>query len=198
MANHSINVIGISGSLREGSYNRGLIRAAQELAPPHLRIEPFDLRRVPFYDGDLEEKGDPVEVEALKETISGADALLLATPEYNGGISAPLKNAIDWASRSPEGYRSSAIYGKPIAVMGGGGSGATRAQEQLVQVLRVLGVDIVQPQLSVRQIWDKFDESGRLTDASMREEIRNLLDSLSAAVSGTWITCMELRQRAAA
>ena len=74
---------------------------------------------------------------------------------------------------------------------GGGGGGSTRAQEQLVQVLGVLGVDITQPQVSVPQIWDKFDESGRLVDEPTREEISNLLASPSAAVSGTWITCME-------
>ncbi len=133
MAIQSIKVIGIAGSLREGSYNRGLIRASEELAPPNLTIEPFDLRGIPFYDQDLEEQGDPPEVRALKDSISSSDALLLATPEYNAGIPAPLKNAIDWASRSPEGYRNSAIYGKPVAIMGGGGRGATRAQEQLVQ-----------------------------------------------------------------
>ncbi len=198
MANQSINVVGIAGSLREGSYNRGLIRAAQELAPPNLTIETFDLRGIPFYDGDLEEQGDPAEVRALKDSISSADALLLATPEYNAGIPAPLKNAIDWASRAPEGYRSSAIYGKPVAIMGGGGGGATRAQEQLVQVLGVLGVDIVQSQVAVPQIWDKFDESGRLVDEPTRDEIKGLLVSLCAAVSGTWITCMQWRQQPAA
>ena len=198
MANQSFNVIGIAGSLREGSYNRGLIRAAQELAPPNLTIEPFDLRGVPFYDGDLEEQGDPPEVRALKDLISSSDGLLLATPEYNAGIPAPLKNAIDWASRSSEGYRKAAIYGKPVAIMGGGGQGATRAQEQLVQVLSVLGVDIVHPQVAVPQVWDKFDESGRLIDEPTREEIRDLLGSLFSAVSGTWITCMQWRQQSAA
>ena len=198
MAVQSISVIGIAGSLREGSYNRGLIRAAQELALPDLKIELFDLRGVPFYDGDLEEQGDPPEVRALKDSIASSDALLLATPEYNAGIPAPLKNAIDWASRSPEGYRNSVIYGKPVAIMGGGGGGATRAQEQLVQVLGVLGVDIVHPQVSVPRIWDKFDESGRLVDEPTREEIRSLLGSLCAAISGTWITCMQWRQQIAA
>jgi chromate reductase len=198
MASQSINVIGIAGSLRKGSFNRGLIRAAMELAPPNLTIEPFELRGIPFYDGDLEEQGDPPEVRALKDAIASSDALLLATPEYNAGIPALLKNAIDWASRSPEGYRESAIYGKPVAIMGGGGGGATRAREQLVQVLGVLGVDIVQPQVAVPQIWDKFDENGRLVDEPMREEIRDLLGSLSAAVSGTWITCMQWLQPRAA
>ncbi len=198
MATQSIKVIGIAGSLREGSYNRGLIRASQELAPPNLTIELFDLRGIPFYDQDLEEQGDPPEVRALKDSISSSDAMLLATPEYNAGIPALLKNAIDWASRSPEGYRNSAIYGKPVAIMGGGGRGATRAQEQLVQVLGVLGVDITHPQVSVPQIWDKFDESGRLVDEPTREEIRDLVASLSAAVSGTWITCMQWRRQTAA
>ena len=82
--------------------------------------------------------------------------------------------------------------------MGGGGRGATRAQEQLVQVLGVLGVDIVHPQVSVSQIWDKFDEIGRLVDEPTREEIRDLLASLSAAVSGTWIACMQWRRQTAA
>jgi len=198
MASQSINVVGIAGSLREGSYNRGLIRAAQELAPPNLIIEPLDLRGIPFYDGDLEEQGDPAEVRALKDSISSSDALLLATPEYNAGIPAPLKNAIDWASRAPDGYRNSAIYGKTVAIMGGGGGGATRAQEQLVQVLGVLGVDIVPSKVAVPQIWDKFDEGGRLVDEPTRDEIRNLLVSLCAAVSGTWITCMQWRQQPAA
>ncbi len=90
------------------------------------------------------------------------------------------------------------IYGKPVAIMGGGGRGATGAQGQLVQVLGVLGVDIVQPQVSVSQVWDKFDENGQLVDETTTEEIKGLLDSLSAAVSGTWITCMQWRQQRAA
>ena len=155
----------------QGSFNRGLIRAAQELAPDGMAVQSFDLKGVPFYDGDVEEQGDPPEVQALKSAIQGADAVLLATPEYNAGIPAPLKNAIDWVSRSPQGYRESVIYSKPVANMGGGGGGAKRAQEQLIQVLGVLGVDVVQPQVSVAQVWDKFDESGRLTHEATREEI---------------------------
>ena len=193
-------VLGISGSLLKASFNSGLLRAAQEVVPPNLTLELFDLRGVPFYDGDLEEQGDPPEVRALKDSISSSDALLLATPEYNAGIPAPLKNAIDWASRSSEGYRKSAIYGKPVAIMGGGGGGGggTRAQEQLVQVLSVLGVDIVQPQVAVPQIWDKFNESGRLVDEATRQNIRDLVDSLSAAVCGTWITCMQWQRQTVA
>ena len=136
-----------------------------------MAVQSFDLKGVPFYDGDVEEQGDPPEVQALKSANQGADAVLLATPEYNAGIPAPLKNAIDWVSRSPQGYRESVIYSKPVAIMGGGGGGAKRAQEQLIQVLGVLGVDVVQPQVSVAQVWDKFDESGRLTHEATREEI---------------------------
>ena len=153
------------------SFNRGLIRAAQELAPDGMAVQSFDLKGVPFYDGDAEEQGDPPEVQALKSAIQGADAVLLATPECNAGIPGPLKNAIDWVSRSPQGYRESVSYSKPVVIMGGGGGGAKRAQEQLIQVLGVLGVDVVRPQVSVAQVWDKFDESGRLTHEATREEI---------------------------
>ena len=139
------------------------------------------------------------ELEVLRLMATGApNKEIAATPEYNAGIPAPLKNAIDWASRSDEGYRKSGISGKTIAIMGGGGRGAARAQDQLVQVLGVLGVDIVHPQVSVPQIWDKFDESGRLVDEPTKEEICDLLASLSAAVSGTWITCMQWRRQTAA
>ena len=133
----------------------------------------------------------------MKETISKADALLMATPEYNVGIPAPLKNAIDGASRSSEGYRKSAIYGKTVAIIGGGGRGAVLAQEQLVQVLGVLGVDIVHPQVAVPQVWDKFDAAGRLVDEATREQISDLLGALSSSLSGTWINCMQWRQNAA-
>ncbi len=198
MTSESVQVLGIAGSLRQGSFNRGLIRAAQALAPDGMAVQSFDLKGIPLYDGDLEEQGDPPEVQALKSAIRGTDALLLATPEYNAGIPAPLKNAIDWASRSPQGYRESVLYGKPVAIMGGAGRGAVRAQEQLIQVLGVLGVDVVQPQVSVAQVWDKFDQSGQLTHEPTREEIRALLESVFAALSGTWITCMQWRPQATA
>ncbi|MDA1215875.1 MAG: NAD(P)H-dependent oxidoreductase [Chloroflexi bacterium] len=197
MAIQPIHIVGIAGSLRQGSYNRGLIKAAQELAPPHLTIEILDLKGIPFYDGDVEEQGDPAEVQALKETISKADALLIATPEYNAGMPASLKNATDWASRSPEGYRKSAMYGKTVAIMGGGGRGAVLAQEQLVQVLGVLGVDIIHPQVAVSKVWDKFDATGGLVDEATREQIKDLLGALSSSLSGTWINCMQWRQDAA-
>src|SRR5918911_352109 len=99
---NAIRVLALAGSFRKGSLNQALIQTARELAPDRVRIDGFGLRTVPFYDGDLEAAGDPVEVKTLKNAIAEADALLIVTPEYNGSIPAVLKNAIDWAScRSP-------------------------------------------------------------------------------------------------
>ena len=90
-------VLGISGSLRKASFSTGLLRAGQEVAPEGMELTIFDIRDLPFYDGDLEAEGDPMPVIALKSAVREADAVLLATPEYNWGTSAALKNAIDWA-----------------------------------------------------------------------------------------------------
>src|SRR5438105_1890059 len=108
-------VLGIAGSLRRASYNRGLIRAAREVAPQGMEISAFDLLPVPLYNGDVEAEGDPEPVRDLKERIRAADALLIAAPEYNYSIPGVLKNAIDWASRPPS---DSALRHKPIALMG--------------------------------------------------------------------------------
>lgn len=122
--------LGIPGSLRSGSYNRALLRAARELAPEGMGIDTFELHDVPPYNGDVEAEGDPRPVVALKQAIREADALLIATPEYNRGLPGVLKNAIDWASRPP---LASPLARKPAAVMGAstGMGGTARAQEQL-------------------------------------------------------------------
>ena len=172
-------VLSISGSLRRESFNTGLLKAAQELAPEDMEITIFDLEDIPFYNADVEAEGDPESVLALKKAVHDADALLLATPEYNGGIPAPLKNAIDWASRSTSGYQESAMFGKTVAIMGGGGGGAVRAQNQLRQVLSALGIEALeQPEVNVAMVWDKFDENGRLIDHKTREQINELLLAL--------------------
>ncbi len=175
-----LRVLSISGSLRRGSFNTALLKTAQELAPEGMEITIFDLKDIPLYNADVEAEGDPEAVTALKKAVHGADALLLATPEYNGGIPAPLKNAIDWASRSPSGYQESAIFGKTVAIMGGGGGGgAVRAQTQLRQVLSALGIEALeQPEVKVAMVWDKFDEKGRLIDHKTREQINELLHAL--------------------
>jgi chromate reductase len=127
-----IRVLGFAGSLRRGSYNRALLRAAQELAPAGMTIEVSDLAPIPLYNADVEAEGDPEPVAAFKAAIRRADALLIACPEYNHGVPGVLKNAIDWASRPP---RSAALDRKPLALMGAspGMTGSARGQSQLRQ-----------------------------------------------------------------
>ncbi len=131
MTEHELRVLGISGSLRRQSYNTAALRAAQELAPPGMRIETADISAIPLYNEDVRERGFPPAVEVFREQIRRADALLLVTPEYNYSIPGVLKNAIDWASRPPE----QPFAGKPAAVMGAspGFTGTARAQYHLRQ-----------------------------------------------------------------
>ena len=109
-----LRVLGISGSLRKASSNTGLLRAAQEIAPERMEITIFDIKDLPFYNGDVEAQGDPASVIALKSAIRDADAVLFATPEYNWGTSGALKNAIDWASRDRE---EGSLMGIPATIM---------------------------------------------------------------------------------
>jgi chromate reductase len=176
----AVKVLGFAGSLRKGSLNRMLLRAAVELAPPNMTIETFDLRDIPLYDGDVEAQGDPPPVVAFKAAIRAADALLIATPEYNYGVPGVLKNAIDWASRPPN---KSVLNDKPAAIMGAspGGFGTTRAQLQLRQAFcftRTLPLQ--QPEVLLARAADKFDGEGRLTDEKTREFVRALLVALAA------------------
>ena len=179
-----MKVLGISGSLRSGSYNRGLLRAARELAPPGVEIAEFDLRELPFYDGDLEAGGDPAPVTAFKDAISEADALLIATPEYNRGVPGVLKNAVDWASRPPLG---SPLAGKPVAIMGAstGLGGTARAQEHLRSALefpRAIVLD--EPEVLVPEAFMRFDDAGRLVDEATRGRIEDLLAALVRSTGG--------------
>jgi chromate reductase, NAD(P)H dehydrogenase (quinone) len=130
----SMRILGIPGSLRSGSFNRALLRAVIELAPAEMKVEIFEgLGEVPPFNQDMEAKGEPQPVLDLKQAISAADALLIATPEYNYSNPGVLKNALDWASRPP---RDSPLSGKPVGLMGasGGGSGTMRSQLALRQV----------------------------------------------------------------
>lgn len=173
-------ILGIPGSLRRGSYNRGLIRAAVELAPEGVEVTPFELHAIPLYDADVEAQGDPAPVVALKRAIADADALLIATPEYNHCISGVLKNAIDWASRPP---RSSVLAGKPSAIMGAstGRGGTARAQAQLRDGLTYTGgIVLPLPELLVPLAGDKFDEDGDLVDEPTRTEVRDVVVALAA------------------
>lgn len=165
-----VRVIGIVGSLRGASYNRWLMDAARELAPEWLEIAIFDLAEIPLYNGDLDtDDTRPASVRALKQAIADADAVLIATPEYNHSIPGVLQNAIDWASR-PAGL--SPLAHKPVAVMGAspGAIGTARAQQTLKLVLySTLSNIMPHPGVTVGGAKDKFDADGRLRDATTRD-----------------------------
>lgn len=174
-----IHVVGISGSLRAVSWNTGLLRAAAELLPQGMSLEMIDLAPVPLYNQDLDKPELlPDGVRQLRERIRAADALLIATPEYNYSIPGVLKNAIDWASRPIQG---SPLSGKPMAMMGAGGMyGTVRAQLHLRQI--ATSTDMLQlnrPEVRIGRAWEKFDTAGNLTDEPSRLEIRALLEALA-------------------
>jgi chromate reductase len=180
MAESKLAVCGIAGSLRAGSHNRALLRAASELSPPGMEIRIFErLGDIPLFDADLEAKGEPAPVSALKKAIAEADAVLVATPEYNHGIPGVLKNAIDWASRPPG---KSAFQRKPAAILGAspGMLGTARAQLQLRQVLASNETYVLlRPEVLVARAQEKFDAAGRLTDEPTRKMARQLLEALA-------------------
>jgi len=179
-----VRILGIAGSLRTQSYNRALLSAARELLPEGVELVDFPLLGLPFYDGDVEAAGDPTSVTALKDAIREADAILIATPEYNRGVPGVLKNAIDWASRPP---LASPLAGKPVAIVGAstGRSGTARAQEQLRSALEFTRADVIQdPEVLVPEAFLLFDESGRLEDEETRVQLAELLDALISAARG--------------
>lgn len=174
-----LRIVGIAGSLRRASYNRGLIRAAVEVALDGMDVEVFDLAAIPLYNQDVEDAGEPASVAALKAAIHDADALLVATPEYNHGIPGVLKNALDWASRP---RLSSPLRDKPVAVMGATtGRGSTaRAQAQLREAFVFTGACVMpQPELLVGSAASRFDSDGNLVDDEIRDALRALLDGLA-------------------
>ena len=175
-----LQFLGIAGSLRRASMNRGLIRAAIELAPRGTSVEAWDLADIPLFNADVEAQGDPAPVEAFKQAITAADALLIATPEYNHCVPGVLKNAIDWASRPA---RQSVLTNKPVAVMGAstGRGGTARAQAHLRDGLAYTnGLVLPLPEVLVDLGAGKFDGDGNLLDEGTRDEVRDLLVSLAA------------------
>jgi chromate reductase len=163
------NVVGFAGSLRRGSYNRALLRAATELAPSTLHIVIHELDGIPLYNGDIEAAGAPPTVVELRDAIRQADGLLIATPEYNHGVPGVLKNAIDWLSRPP---RDSALNGKVAAVMGAspGVIGTARGQSQLRQAFVFTNTyALLQPEVLVGHAHEKFDADGRLVHQATRD-----------------------------
>lgn len=177
--NKPIIILGFAGSLRKGSYNKALLRAAMELMPRDAKLEIFDLEGIPLFNQDLETKM-PEKVKEFKARIRAADALLIATPEYNYSMSGVLKNAIDWASRP---YGDNAFEGKPVALMSAsvGMGGGAKAQYHLRQIFVSLNMHPVnRPEVIVPFAHEKIDENGRVPDETTRKFIKELLESLVA------------------
>ena len=174
-----IRVLGISGSLRQGSFNTAALLAAMELAPAGMQIERAHIDDIPLYNEDLRTQGFPAPVERLREQVRRADALLIVTPEYNYSVPGVLKNAIDWVSRPPE----QPFAGKPTAIMGAspGFTGSARAQYHLRQMFVFLDALLInRPEVMIGGAHERFDAAGHLTHEPTREIIGKLLVALAA------------------
>lgn len=176
MAN-SVNILGIAGSLRKGSYNRAALRAAVTLVPSGSTLEIVDLDGIPPFNEDHEQEF-PARAREFKAKVLAADAILIVTPEYNYSVPGVLKNAIDWASRP---YGTSAWSAKPVGIMGAsvGTLGTARAQYHLRQMFVFLNMfPLNQPEVMIANVADKFDEQGNLKDPKTSEKITELLEAL--------------------
>ncbi len=178
-----MNILGVSGSLRQASYNAALLRTAQGLMPEGTELVEGSIAGIPLYNGDEEAaSGIPSAVEKLKDQIAGADGLLLFTPEYNNSIPGVFKNAIDWTSRPAKDIGR--IFGaKPVAVLGAspGGFGTILSQDAWLSVLRTLGTrPWYEGRLMVARAEGLFDDEGRMTDDKMRERLKTFLAGFSA------------------
>jgi chromate reductase len=179
-AGERIQAVGFAGSLRRGSFNRALLRAAVEVAPEELELEVFDLAPVPLYSADVEAAGDPESVATLKGAIRAADLLLIVTPEYNQGIPAVTKNAVDWASRPP---RPHVLDGKPVVILGAtpGRLGTVSAQRALRESLSALSAHVMpQPRMLIAGAGKLFDDDGNLVDENTRERLAKFMNAAVA------------------
>jgi chromate reductase len=175
-----MKILAVSGSLRAASYNTALLHAARELAPAEMTIEVFGLGDLPFFNQDVEEQGDPAPVAAWKDAVRAADGLLIACPEYNGGLTAVLKNAIDWASRG----KPAPLDGKLACALGAspGITGTVRAQDALRLNLKRTGADLAPlSDILVGQAHTKI-ENGKLIDERTRQAIARHLASFAAVL----------------
>jgi chromate reductase, NAD(P)H dehydrogenase (quinone) len=177
-SNNELKILGFAGSLRIGSYNKALLRAAIELLPKGVSLEIFEIEGIPPFNQDIE-KDMPTKVREFKSKIREADAILIATPEYNYSVPGVLKNAIDWASRP---YGDNAFEGKPAAIMSAsvGMLGGARAQYHLRQIFVFLNMyPINGPEVILSFSQDKFDANGKLTDENAEKFLRHLLQNLA-------------------
>jgi chromate reductase len=177
-------ILGISGSLRRDSFNTKLLRAAGDLMPADEELEFWQgLKEIPPYDEDDDVQPAPAAVAALRDAIAGADAVLIATPEYNSSVPGQLKNAIDWVSRP---VATNPLRNKPVAVVGAstGAFGAVWSQAELRKVLAATGARVVDAEVAVGHAPTKFDEDGHLVDEAIREQLAETVEALLAEVRG--------------
>jgi chromate reductase, NAD(P)H dehydrogenase (quinone) len=175
-----VHILGISGSLRRDSHNTKLLRAAEELLPADVDFELYEeLEEVPPYNEDRDTDDSPATAVHLRDAIARADAVLFATPEYNGSVPGQLKNAVDWASRP---HRVSALWGKSAAVIGAstGMFGAVWAQAELRKVLKTAGARVVEAEVAVGKADSRFEEDGTLVDEEIREQLAETVELLLA------------------
>jgi chromate reductase, NAD(P)H dehydrogenase (quinone) len=173
-------VLGISGSLRDASYNTKLLRVAGRLLPDDVEFVIWDgLKAVPPYDEDDDRDPAPEGAQRFRDALAGADALLFATPEYNSSVPGQLKNAIDWASRP---LATNVLRNKPAAVIGAsaGMFGAVWAQADLRKVLAATGARVVEGEVAVGHAYTRFDEEGNLTDENLVQQIDEVVRTLVA------------------
>jgi chromate reductase len=178
----AIRILGLSGSLRSGSHNTALLRAAALSLPSGVELEVFEgLRDLPHYDADLDVEGGPEAAARLREAIADADGVLISTPEFNGSIPGALKNALDWASRP---FPDNPLRGKPVAVVGAstGLFGAVWAQAETKKVLGIIGADVLEGELPVGQASGAFGDDGHLIEPDLRNALEELLGVLAARV----------------
>jgi chromate reductase, NAD(P)H dehydrogenase (quinone) len=177
-----MRVLGISGSLRDASWNTVLLRNAAELFPDEVEFEVWDgLKAVPPYDEDDDVEPAPEGAQRLRDALAGADAILFSTPEYNSSIPGVLKNAIDWASRP---IATNVLRNTPVAVVGAstGMFGAVWAQAELRKVLAATGARVVEGEVPVGHAHTRFDDEGRLVDDGIREQLAAVVENLVSEV----------------
>ena len=173
-----IKIVGFTGSLRKGSYNKALLKASKKLLPKNTILDIIDLADLPFFNEDVEVEGLPGSVVEFKKKLAEADGVLISTPEYNFSIPPVLKNALDWASRSD----ALPLYGKPLAIMSAspGMLGGARVQYHLRQVCVQLNlIALNKPELFIANVDKKFDQDGNLIDEKTKSSITRLLEALT-------------------
>lgn len=180
-----MRVLGLSGSLRRDSRNRALLRAAAAALPPGADLVEWDrIAELPAYDEDLDAAPVPEPVRALREAVAAADAVLIATPEYNASLPGGLKNALDWVSRP---FATNPLRGKPAAAVGASSGlfGAVWAQAEARKVLKTIGADVLERELPVGQAHEAFDASGRLRDPRLQAALEQIVGELVVRATAT-------------